>query len=59
MGEKVIHCRDVGFDCEGVVRANTEEEVVAMAAEHAAEVHGVTELTPEIVEAVKSAIRDE
>lgn len=59
MSEKVIHCRDVGFDCEGVVRAETEEEVVAMAAEHAAQVHGVTELTPEIVAAVKSAIRDE
>jgi predicted small metal-binding protein len=59
MGEKVIHCRDVGFDCEGVVRADSEEEVVALAAQHAAEVHGVTELTPEIVEAVKGAIRDE
>jgi predicted small metal-binding protein len=59
MSEKVIHCRDVGFDCDGIVRAETEEEVISMAAEHAAEVHGVTELTPEIVEAVKAAVRDE
>ena len=59
MGEKVIHCRDVGFDCEGVVRADSDEEVIAMAAQHAADVHGVTELTPEIVDAVKAAIRDE
>jgi predicted small metal-binding protein len=59
MGEKVIHCRDVGFDCEGVVRADTEEEVIAMAVQHAGEVHGVTEVTPEIAEAVQNAIRDE
>ncbi|MFN2137152.1 MAG: DUF1059 domain-containing protein [Candidatus Promineifilaceae bacterium] len=59
MGEKVIHCRDVGFDCDGVVRADTDEEVVAMAVEHAAEVHGVTEVTPEIEAAVLGAIREE
>jgi predicted small metal-binding protein len=59
MGEKVIHCRDIGFDCEGIVRADSEEEVIAMAVEHAAAVHGVTEVTPEIAEAVQNAIRDE
>ena len=59
MGEKVIHCRDVGFDCDGVVRADTDEEVVAMAVEHAAEVHGVTEVTPEREAAVLGAIREE
>ena len=56
---KVIHCKDVGFDCEGVVRANSEEEVLQLAAEHAKSVHGVTELTNEMVEKVKSVIRDE
>ena len=59
MGEKVIHCRDVGFDCEGVVRADTEKEVIEMAVQHAAAVHGVTEVTPEIATAVQNAIRDE
>ncbi len=59
MGEKVIHCRDVGFDCEGVVRAESEDAVVALAVEHAAEVHGVTEVTPEIAQAVQAAIREE
>ena len=59
MGEKVIHCRDVGFDCEGVVRADSDEEVIALAAQHAADVHGVTELTPKNVEAVTAAIREE
>ena len=25
---KVVRCRDVGFDCDGEVRADTEEEVL-------------------------------
>ena len=57
--QKVIRCRDVGFDCEGVIRANTEEEALKLAAEHAMEVHGLKEVSPEIVEKVKSVIREE
>jgi predicted small metal-binding protein len=57
--EKVIHCRDVGFDCEGVVRADSDQEVMQLAAEHAKSVHGVTELTSEMVEKVRSIIRNE
>ncbi len=57
--EKVIHCKDLGFDCEGVVRANSDQEVMKLAAEHAKSAHGVTELTNEMVEKVKSVIRDE
>lgn len=56
---KVINCKDVGFDCEGVCRAETEEEVMQMAAAHAKEVHGIQDITPEIVEKVKAAIREE
>lgn len=56
--EKVIHCKDLGFDCEGVVRANSDQEVMKLAAEHAKSAHGVTELTNEMVEKVKSVIRD-
>jgi len=57
--EKVIHCRDVGFDCNGVIKAKTEEEALKLAAEHAMKVHGVKEITPEIVAKVKSVIREE
>lgn len=56
--EKVIHCRDVGFDCDGVIRVNTEE-ALQMAAEHAQRVHGLQEVTPEVVAKVKSVMRDE
>ena len=57
--EKVIHCRDVGFDCNGVIRAKTEKEALEMAAEHAKKVHGVTEITPQIVDKIKGVIREE
>jgi predicted small metal-binding protein len=55
---KILHCRDVGFDCEGVVRAESDEELLRQVAEHAQTVHDV-EVTPEMVEQVKSLIRDE
>lgn len=56
---KVVHCRDVGFDCEGVVRAETEEAALRMVAEHAKSVHGLESVSPEVVERVKSVMRDE
>jgi predicted small metal-binding protein len=56
---KVINCKDVGFDCAGVIRATTEDEALQMAAEHAKTVHGLREVTPEVVAKVKAVIRDE
>jgi predicted small metal-binding protein len=56
---KVLRCRDVGFDCEAVIRADTDEEVLAQAAAHAKTVHGLKEVTPEVVAAVRAARRDE
>jgi predicted small metal-binding protein len=32
--DRVIRCRDVGFDCEGVIRAKSYAEAVAQAAAH-------------------------
>jgi predicted small metal-binding protein len=56
---KVVHCRDVGFDCDGVVRAETEEEALRQVAAHAKTVHNLDEVTDEIVEKVRSVMRDE
>ena len=56
---KVVHCRDVGFDCDGVIRAETEEEALRLAAAHAREVHGLAEVTPEVAERVRAVMRDE
>ncbi len=57
--EKVIRCRDVGFDCDGVIKAKTEGEALKLAAEHAKKVHGLQEVTPEVVEKIKSVMTDE
>ena len=56
---KILRCKDVGFDCEGVIRAETEEEVLKMAAEHAQSAHNLNELSDEVVEKVRAAICDE
>jgi predicted small metal-binding protein len=55
---KVIRCRDVGFNCDGVIKASTEQEALAMAAQHAKEVHGVKEVTPEIVKKIKEVMKE-
>jgi predicted small metal-binding protein len=56
---KVVNCKDVGFDCEGVIRAETEEEVLRLVAEHAKEVHGIEEVPPEVVEKVRAVMYEE
>ena len=56
---KVIHCSDVGFACDGVIHAETEAEAIQMAGQHAQEVHGLQEITPEVLAAVKAAMRSE
>jgi len=55
---KTLYCSDIGFDCKAVVNANTEEEVLKIAAEHARAVHGVT-VTPEMAEQIKTLIKDD
>ena len=56
---KVVRCRDVGFDCEGVVRADSEDRALELVAEHARTVHGLEKVTPDVVEKVRSVMRDE
>lgn len=56
---KVLRCRDVGMDCDFVARADTEEELLQKAAEHAATEHNMTEISEEVLAKVRAAIRDE
>jgi len=55
---KMLRCRDVGVDCDHVIRAETEEELMRKCAEHAKTAHGMTEISPELAAKVKSAIKD-
>lgn len=55
---KTLRCRDAGFDCEGVIQANSEDEILSQAAEHAQAAHNV-QVTPELAEQLKSLIQDD
>lgn len=55
---KVLKCGDLMPGCSFQAKAETEDEVLQAAAAHAKEVHGL-EPTPDLVEKVKAAIRDE
>ena len=55
---KQFACGTVVPGCDGVVTGETEDEVLAAAAQHAASAHGMTELPAEVLEAVKAGITD-
>ena len=55
---KILRCRDVGYDCGVEVEAETEEEILKMAAEHATRDHGLPEVNEDVVAKVRAAIRD-
>lgn len=54
---KELRCRDVGFDCEGVLRAESEDDLMRQAAAHAGKDHGLTQLDAATVEQIRSKIR--
>ena len=54
---KKLLCADAGFTCEAVVNAATDEEILAIAAEHALTVHGTT-VTPEMAEHIRTLITE-
>jgi predicted small metal-binding protein len=53
-----LMCRDVGFDCDAVIRADSDEQVMAQAATHAREVHGMTEIDDATADHIRSQIHD-
>jgi len=55
---KTLRCRDVGVDCNAVIQAETEEELMRKVAEHAKTVHGMTEISPDMAAKVKAAIKE-
>jgi predicted small metal-binding protein len=56
---KVMHCADVVGTCDFVARGDSEQDILKQATEHARSAHDITEITPEIAEKVRGAIRDE
>ena len=38
---KELHCRDLGFDCDAVVTADSDEEIFVQVVEHGQSVHDI------------------
>jgi predicted small metal-binding protein len=55
---KELKCSDAGFDCDAVVRADSEEEVMAQAAVHVRDVHGMAEIDDTTANHIRSQIQD-
>jgi len=51
-----FECTNVVPGCEGKVEGDSKDDVLAKAAAHAADVHGMDQLPDEVVEKVKASI---
>ncbi len=58
---KVLRCRDLGINCSKEIRAESEEELLKLAAQHAEKDHGMpaANIPPAILAMVKAAIKTE
>ena len=55
---KKFACGDVVAGCDGVVTGETEDEVLAAAAAHAAAAHGMSDVPDDVVEAIRAGITE-
>jgi predicted small metal-binding protein len=56
---KHLHCSDLFPGCDAEIHLPGEDDVLAAAAAHAADAHGVTELDAATIAAVRGAIRSD
>jgi predicted small metal-binding protein len=56
---KTLNCREAGFECDYVVKGETDEEVLRNGGDHAMKVHGMKaeDITPEMKQKLKGLIR--
>lgn len=55
----VLACGDVITGCSAVLSGATESELLQKVADHAEADHGIRDITPEVLDAVRAAIRRE
>ena len=55
---KRIACTDIVNGCPFEASAKSEEELLRQVTAHAKETHGIAQVTPELAEKVKAAIRE-
>ncbi len=56
---KVLYCNDLVPGCRFEARGDSEEEILAEAADHVATAHNMTEISDEIFSMVRAAIRED
>jgi predicted small metal-binding protein len=56
---KIMKCSSTRLACDFVARGDSEEQVMAQAAEHARKDPGMQTIPPEVAAKVKAAIRKE
>ena len=55
--EMEFHCKDVGYDCEWHLEGASEDEMLPIIEQHAADVHNLTHFKAEAEQNVREAIR--
>jgi predicted small metal-binding protein len=57
---KRLACRDVGLDCDYIIKGETEEEIMKNAVQHAWEIHAIKpeEMTSEMKVRIKDNIHN-
>jgi predicted small metal-binding protein len=58
---KVLRCKHIGPDsnCQFEARGKTNEEILGQVAKHAKEVHGIDEVSDDLVQKALANIREE
>ena len=56
---KTLACKDVGVDCDFVIKGKDEADVMQQAAAHAKGCHSGIQLTPEVQAKVRAAIKED
>ena len=56
---KAYACCDAGMDCDWTTSAETEGEILLSIGEHIAEAHSITDTSPDLLQQVRKAIKDE
>jgi predicted small metal-binding protein len=56
---KVLKCNDVVGNCDFEARGESDADVMRQAADHARDVHQISDVSPELADKAQSAIRDE
>jgi len=55
---KILKCRDVGVDCDHVIRGVNEQEIMEKAQQHAAKDHSMPTIPRDLLKRAKAAIHD-